>query len=280
VGEPLVYKSEYGPPTKVRVAAIYRDIRSEPLNPACCGLQLLIFGPRGALLFGDDTQNAIPPVILMDRKTFATGVMPYRGKGAMMFPLVDRNVPVNETPQVLSTIKKVDAADGPPFRHCPGCESTSSLLSSFAIRSELARTGIKPTVLPITAAGVLVGLVVVAAAAMFWVLRRRRELTVLPAHGMGAISLGVKAMLEALPALVTGAAGLGIGLAIALGLTYALSAGFDVDPSLPPNTLITVPFAVITGIAARPPPYVYSRPAFAPLRLARANPAEVLRDTV
>jgi putative ABC transport system permease protein len=206
VGEPLVYQSDYGPPTKVRIAAIYRDIRSEPLNPAFCAMQLLIFGPRGALLFGDDTQNAIPPVILMDRKTFATGVIPYRGKGVMMFPLADPNVPVNETPQVLSTIKTVDAAVGPAFRDCPGCESTNSLLPSFTVRSELAREGIKPTVLPITAAGVLVGLVVVAAAAVFWVLRRGRELTVLSAHGMGAVSLGVKAMLEALPALATGAA--------------------------------------------------------------------------
>ena len=206
VGEPLVYTSNYGPPTKVRIAAIYRDIRSEPPNPAFCGMQLLIFGPRGALLFGDESQNAIPPVILMDRKTFATGVIAYRGKGAMMFPLADPEVPINETPSVLSTIQKVDSAVGPPFRDCPGCESTSSLLSSFTIRSELAREGIQPTVLPITAAGVLVGLVVVAAAAVFWVLRRRRELTVLSAHGMGAVSLGVKAMLEALPALAIGAA--------------------------------------------------------------------------
>ena len=206
VGEPLVYKSNYGPPTKVRIAAIYRDIRSEPLNPAFCAMQLLIFGPRGALLFGDDTQNAIPPIILMDRKTFATGVIPYRGKGDMMFSLADPQVPINETPPVMSTIKRVDAAVGPAFRDCPGCESTSSLLSSFTIRSELAREGMKPTVLPISAAGVLVGLVVVAAAAVFWVLRRGRELTVLSAHGMGAVSLGVKAMLEALPALVIGAA--------------------------------------------------------------------------
>jgi putative ABC transport system permease protein len=214
VGEPLVYKSNYGPPTKVRIVAIYRDIRSEPPNPAFCGMQLLIFGPRGALLFGDDTQNAIPPVILMDRKTFATGVIPYRAKGVMMFPLADPKVPINETPPVMSTIKKVDAAVGPAFRDCPRCESTTH---RSALLVELA------------------------------------------------LPLG---------------AGLGIGLALALGFTYAFSAGFDVDPSLPPKTLITLPFAVITGIAAAVVVVTLLSSGFAQLRVARANPAEVLRDTV
>jgi hypothetical protein len=113
VGEPLVYQSDYGPPTKVRIAAIYRDIRSEPLNPAFCAMQLLIFGPRGALLFGDDTQNAIPPVILMDRKTFATGVIPYRGKGAMMFPL-RRGARTGPPSRVRDR-----APDGPAVAHPP-----------------------------------------------------------------------------------------------------------------------------------------------------------------
>jgi ABC-type lipoprotein release transport system permease subunit len=75
-------------------------------------------------------------------------------------------------------------------------------------------------------------------------------------------------------------AGLGIGLAIAVGLTYALSASFDVDPSLPPKTLITLPFAVITGIAAAVAAVSLLSSGFAQLRVARANPAEVLRDTV
>lgn len=75
-------------------------------------------------------------------------------------------------------------------------------------------------------------------------------------------------------------AGLCIGLALALGFTYAFSAGFDVDPSLPPKTLITLPFAVITGIAAAVVVVSLLSSAFAQLRVARANPAEVLRDAV
>jgi putative ABC transport system permease protein len=58
---------------------------------------------------------------------------------------------------------------------------------------------------PITAAGIAVGLLVVGAAAVFWVQRRRRELTVLAAHGVGSAALGVKALAEALPAIAVGA---------------------------------------------------------------------------
>jgi putative ABC transport system permease protein len=61
-----------------------------------------------------------------------------------------------------------------------------------------------PAVVPITVVGTLVGLVVVAAAAVFWARRRRQELMILAAHGVGALALGVKGVVEALPALLLG----------------------------------------------------------------------------
>ncbi|HEY7177136.1 MAG TPA: hypothetical protein VH442_19655, partial [Micromonosporaceae bacterium] len=203
IGAPLVYTSVWGgPPTQTRVAAIYQDVRGAPSNPAFCALHSLIFGPFGAQLQND----AIPPVILMDRKTFMTGVIPYHAKTTLMFALADPKVPAEQTGDVVATVKKVNAAAADAFKPCPSCLTSSSQLASFSVRANLARTGISSTVFPITAAGVLVGLVVVAAAAVFWVLRRRRELTVLSAHGMGPVSLGIKGMLEAMPALATGAA--------------------------------------------------------------------------
>jgi putative ABC transport system permease protein len=79
-------------------------------------------------------------------------------------------------------------------------------LPDYVPRTNLVRTSLVPPVLSITSAGVGVGLLVVAAAALFWVQRRRRELTVLAAHGVGPAALGVKALAEAFPALVAGAA--------------------------------------------------------------------------
>jgi putative ABC transport system permease protein len=81
---------------------------------------------------------------------------------------------------------------------------SSSRLDHFVSRSDLVRDSLRPPVLPITAAGVAVGLLVVGAAGVFWALRRRRELTVLAAHGVPAAALGIKALAEALPALVVG----------------------------------------------------------------------------
>jgi putative ABC transport system permease protein len=84
--------------------------------------------------------------------------------------------------------------------------SAGSSLPDFTKRADLARTGMKPAVVPITAVGVFVGLVVVGAATAFWVRRRRQELVILASRGAGPLSLGVKALLEAGPALVVGTA--------------------------------------------------------------------------
>ena len=248
VGDPFVYTSLWGPQTKLRVAAIYTDLRGDPNNPAFCSMHDLIFGPRGAQL----ANSATAPIVLMDRATFLTGVVPYHGKATINFALADAKIPAEQTSHVIATIKTVNRTFPTLMGPCQGCQSSASQLTAFATRSQLARSGIKPTVLPITGAGVLVGLVVVGAAAVFWVLRRRRELTVLSAHGMGSASLGVKAVLEALPALVTGAALAWVG-----GWWLVHTAGPDpqiarsaIMDSLRATIVALVAAIVVVGIAA------------------------------
>ncbi|HKD97122.1 MAG TPA: FtsX-like permease family protein, partial [Micromonosporaceae bacterium] len=91
-------------------------------------------------------------------------------------------------------------------------------LGTFITRAKFTGSATIPGIAPITLAGVLIGLLMVAAAAVFWVLRRSRELTILSARGIGAGALGLKAVIEALPALVIGAAG---GWAVAVTLVRA-----------------------------------------------------------
>jgi putative ABC transport system permease protein len=239
LGDPFVYTSPWGAPTKLRVAAIYTDLRGDPSNPAFCSMHDLIFGPRGAQL----ADNAIAPTVLMDRATFRTGVVPYHAKATINFALADAKLPAEQTTHVIATIKTVNRTFSTLVGACQACQSSTSQLTAFATRSQLARAGIKPTVLPITAAGVLVGLVVVGAAAVFWVLRRRRELTVLSAHGMGSASLGVKAVLEALPALVTGAALAWVG-----GWWLVHTAG--PDPQIARSAIIDSLWATIGALVA------------------------------
>jgi putative ABC transport system permease protein len=75
-------------------------------------------------------------------------------------------------------------------------------------------------------------------------------------------------------------AGLGLGLGLAMSLTYGFSTGFDVDPTLPPHTLITLPAIVIIGISVAVVVVAVLASSFAQRRVGRANPSEVLRDTV
>lgn len=239
VGDPFVYTSLWGPQTKLRVAAIYTDLRGDASNPTFCSMHDLIFGPRGAQL----ANAAIAPIVLMDRATFLTGVVPYHGKATINFALADTKLPAERTSHVIATTKTVNRTFSALMTGCQSCQSSASQLTAFATRSELARAGIKPTVLPITAAGVLVGLVVVGAAAVFWVLRRRRELTVLSAHGMGSASIGIKAVLEALPALVTGAALAWVG-----GWWLVHTAG--PDPEIARGAIVDSLRATIVALAA------------------------------
>jgi putative ABC transport system permease protein len=248
VGQKIKFTSPWAAPTTLAVAAIYVDPRNDPNNPAFCGVHDLIFGPRGAQL----ADNAVPPVVLMDRTTFLSGVIPYRSKASIAISIADPRLPYDRTAGAIATIDRINARMPALMGPCPGCQSASSQLAAFATRARLARSGITPTVVPITAAGVLVGLVVVGAAAVFWVLRRRRELTVLSAHGMGAASLGVKAILEALPALLTGSALAWVG-----AWWLVRSAGPDpiiaraaIADSLWTSVAALVAVIVVVGIAA------------------------------
>jgi len=74
--------------------------------------------------------------------------------------------------------------------------------------------------------------------------------------------------------------GLGVGIGLALGLTYAFSGGFDVDPQQPPHTLIALPGPTIGGISLAVAAVAVVAALFAQVRVGRASPAEVLRDTI
>jgi putative ABC transport system permease protein len=75
-------------------------------------------------------------------------------------------------------------------------------------------------------------------------------------------------------------AGLVGGLALAAGLAKALSGNFDVDVAVPPGTIVSIPVQVITAISVGVLVLATVAASYAQLRIGRANPSEVLRDTV
>ncbi len=218
VGSTVTYLGATGQTAGIRVAAIYRDLRSEPHRPFWCALSNLWNAQTG---FTD----APPPMILADDATVARVAKPGAQFGAVRFlefsfpptqPTIDQAkravVAVAHVNSALEISRTQQQASDPTLAY-----STSDL-RDFLPRADLAADAMRPAIAPITAIGVGVGLAVVAAAGVFWVLRRRQELTVLSAHGMSARSLGVKAAIEALPALVIGAAA---GWALAVSLVRA-----------------------------------------------------------
>jgi putative ABC transport system permease protein len=201
------------------VAAIYRDLRSEPRRPFWCALTKFWNAQSGF------ESAAPPPLILTDSATFAKTL--FASNQPVDLPPIDFNyvstyyqylewdIPtaqptIAQAKQLVTSINRVNAALGvtqtqpnPTATYLPYYTSD---LSDFLPRADLAANVMRPAIAPITGVGIGVGLGVVAAAGVFWVLRRRQELTVLSAHGMSARSLGVKAAIEAGPALILGAA--------------------------------------------------------------------------
>jgi putative ABC transport system permease protein len=92
---------------------------------------------------------------------------------------------------------------------------TSAPLDAEIGRAQRVQDGLSGSVLPISIAGALVALLLVAEAGGSWAARRSREVRLLTARGVGPVAVGVKALLEALPA---AALGLGVGY----GLSYLL----------------------------------------------------------
>ena len=206
VGSTIDYLAATGSTAHVRVAAIYRDLRSEPHRPFWCALSNLWNAQTGFTA-------APPPMILADDATLARVAQPGAQFGELRyleFSFPTTQPTIDQAKRAVAAIAGVNAAleisRTQPLATDPSLAYSTSDLRDFLPRADLAGDAMRPAIAPITAVGVGVGLAVVAAAGVFWVLRRRKELTVLSAHGMSARSLGVKAVIEALPALVIGAA--------------------------------------------------------------------------
>jgi putative ABC transport system permease protein len=206
VGSTIAYLGATGGSAHVRVAAIYRDLQSEPHRPFWCALTTL-WNPQGGF------SATPPPMMLADDATIARLTAPGAEFGAVRFleySLLMTQPTIDEAKRAVAAIANINAALGvtglQAVRNAPTVPYSTSDLRDFLPRADLAADVMRPAIAPITAVGIGVGLAVVAAAGVFWVLRRRKELTVLSAHGMSARSLGVKAAIEALPALIIGAA--------------------------------------------------------------------------
>jgi putative ABC transport system permease protein len=191
------------PPVTLPVAAIYTDLRERVDDGYWCSVRTLYEGQPGQ----EFSNTPIPVLLLVDRATFLSAgeAQEHGATHVIDFAVSDPRMTYPEADRLVAGSVRMRQTIGDDPMMGAWTLRAGSVLSDYVNRAELVRRGLLPPVVPITAAGVAVGLLVVGAAALFWVQRRRRELTVLAAHGVGSAALGVKALAEALPALAVGA---------------------------------------------------------------------------
>jgi putative ABC transport system permease protein len=73
-------------------------------------------------------------------------------------------------------------------------------------------------------------------------------------------------------------AGLIGGVALAAGIVTALESEFEINPGLPPGTVVAVPYVAVAVTAAAVAVIALLAVVYAQRRVGRATPAEVLRD--
>ncbi|MBK1782828.1 ABC transporter permease [Prauserella sp. ASG 168] len=232
--------------TSTRVAAVFRDLRSVPEQPYWCSLRETIHGtPLG---------NApVYPVALAPRDEVLS-VAENGDAGMRIERAVDTEglttVGGRPTAEGLDRLRATTVASPEPGifdDSAPYGAAFTSSLGDMVNRSELVLAALTGTVVPLAAAGTLAGLVIAAAAGAFWADRRRAELTVLSARGVGPVALGGKAALETAGAVVLGAVA---GWAGAHGLVAAVGPSPLVTPGATRASLVAAAVALVAALAA------------------------------
>src|SRR5215212_1881181 len=236
----------------VRVAGTYRELHRSPPTPYWCSLAERIYPPG----FAEDPP---PPLLLADRATFTAisrRLQETRLEFSWDLELADgvTLARAKDTVAGYEAARRAVAADGdgliPPEQaaafNSPGVVVTASQLPFLVQRSEAIVAAVSGAIGPVAVAGTGVALLLVAAAGSYWVDRRRVEVALLAARGVGPPAIAAKAILEMALWVVLG--GL-LGWLAAIGLVRLLGPSDLLDPAAAPAALARTGVAVAAGLA-------------------------------
>jgi putative ABC transport system permease protein len=228
----------FGKPVNARIAGIYENLSNRPRTEFWCGQENLIYS------YSAFANRPPPPLILADRETFLRIGHRLGERGALVY----WNVPVRSQGLTVTEAHQA-AAEGQAmvdklFRFGFGSQIQFGLpfIADLASATEDSMRGSVETV---SLAGRLVALIVIGAAGIYWVGRRRLEVGLLTARGASPWSLGVKALLESL--LVAIAAGAG-GWLLALWLVRGFGPSRMLDMNAPTSALNQVIWTVAVAL--------------------------------
>jgi putative ABC transport system permease protein len=236
-----------------RVAGIYQDLNRLPRTPFWCSQAPLIYQPG----FAEDIP---PPLILADRDTLAAldrQLHQDRVNFTWELPLAGGLT----LPRARATVAALDGfraglGTGPRLfqltggntfigANSPGVAFVNTELPFIAQRSRGIVGAVRGAIGPVATAGIAVALLLVAAAGSYWVDRRRREVALLAAKGVGPAAIALKAALEMLlPAVV----GVTAGWVLAVALVRTFGPSDLVGPAAPRAGLARAAVALAGGV--------------------------------
>lgn len=213
----------------VRVRGIYRDLTPLPdseLPPVWCQL-------RGAGYLQDSLGNGQPPgLVITDETTLRSldarllfgSVATYHDQ-----PVGLADLDLAHAQTVVAGLAPAQGQLGSRNLRLEG-QLPDVVQLSLAVRASVAgATG------PVSLAGALVALLLVAGAGAFWLERRRQEVLLLASRGVGPVALGVKAALEMLPSVLVGTAA---GWALAVAVVAQVGPSSRIEAGVPATAAV------------------------------------------
>ena len=233
-----------GPPpgVRVRVVGVYRDLATsdQPLDR--------FWSPLGNIIYTLDRERTTPPgLVLVDPDRFLELTRRLESPGQLewdFYPESDR-LTLPEADRLAAQIQAVQGTTGDPSAEQTGLTrvTTATPITDVVRRAHATLAALTGPVESISLTGRLLALALVAAAAVFAVRRRRGEVSVLIAHGVGWLPIRERSMAEAALPLAAGGA---LGYLVALGLAGPL----DPVPGLQPQATAAARREVALAVAA------------------------------
>jgi putative ABC transport system permease protein len=235
-----------------RVAGTYQELHRLPPTPYWCALGEAIYPPGYA-------EDPPPPLVLADRATFTA--LSHRLQEPRLEFAWDVELAggvslaeAKETAAGYPAARQAVVADGGGMvspeqagaYNSPGVARASSQLPFLIQRSEAIVAAVGGAIGPVAIAGTVVALLLVAAAGSYWVDRRRVEVALLAARGVGPLAIAAKAMLEMLVWLALGSVA---GWLAAIALVRLLGPSELLDLSAVPAALARAGIAMVAGLA-------------------------------
>jgi len=215
--------------TNLRVAGIYRDLRTQPTKPYWCSQSNLYQNPG----IGADTRQKL--LIFTDPNLFLA--VDHRMTDSPTFSWLpaatDPHVTVSKAQNLLAGQRQAETTLAGAVRSV-GVPSMvtgqTPELSTLVQRTHLVRRGLTGPVVPIAIGGSVLALLLIGAAGSYWADRRSREVRLLSSRGVGPGALAGKAALElAAPALI----GTVVGWVLAIELVKRIGPSGDLDHQAP-----------------------------------------------